>query len=304
MKKVIAVIVNWNNYEDTLVCLNSLKQLNISGYRFSVIIVDNGSTNNSAILIKKAHPWVDLIKTKKNLGYSGGNNIGIRTALNQGADCIWLLNNDTVAEINALTALNNFQDETVGLVGCKIYFAAGHEYHRDRYKPNERGRVIWFAGGVVDWLNMYTSHRGVDQIDYGQYNLVEQTSFITGCSMFVRSEVLQKIGMLDEKFYLYLEDFDFCQRARAAGYKLIYDPNSIIWHVNAGSSGGAGNPMHEYYLTRNRLLIGMRYAPLRTKIALFREGWKFVFSGSLIKRKAVFDALRQRWGNQYEPRKF
>lgn len=304
MKKVAVIIVNWNGKDDTHVCLSSLKKIRRRGISLSVIVVDNGSTNDSVAFIRKAHPWATLLETGQNLGFTGGNNIGIRHALSSGADFIWLLNNDTIVERDVLSILGPFTDPKVGIAGSKIYFAPGYEFHHDRYQESERGKVLWYAGGLIDWANMYASHRGVDEVDHGQYDKIEETAFITGCSLMVRQDVFGEIGLLDDKFYLYLEDLDFCLRAKQAGYKLLYIPRSIIWHVNAGSSGGAGNPLHEYYLTRNRLLVGLRYAPLRTKAALLREAIRFLLGPSTVKRQAVTDFFLGRFGKQYEPQKF
>ncbi len=304
MKKICIIIVNWNGKDDTLRCLSSIKGIDTRGYSLSTIVVDNGSTNDSVAVIKKKHPWVTLIETKKNLGFTGGNNVGITHAMEHGADYIWLLNNDTIVDRNALTLVEAFTVPHIGIAGSKIYFAPGHEYHRDRYTTSQRGKVLWYAGGLVDWDNVYASHRGVDEVDKGQFDKEEDTPYVTGCSFMIRRAVIEKIGGLDERYYLYLEDLDYCLKAKKAGFRLVYNPKSIIWHVNAGSSGGAGNPLHEYYLTRNRLLIGMRYAPLRTKFALIREAGRFLLGGSTIKRQAVMDALVGKWGKQYEPKKF
>lgn len=303
-KKVFAIIVNWNGLKDTLVCLSSLRKIRLSGVALSVVVVDNGSTDDSVAVIKKEHPWVDLIPTGQNLGFTGGNNVGIRYAIKEGADIVWLLNNDTLVHPDVLSFVAAFQDPMVGAVGSKIYFAPGHEFHHDRYKQSERGKVFWYAGGLVDWANMYASHRGVDEVDKGQYDTEMETPFITGCSMAVRASLVEKIGALDDKYYLYLEDLDWCLRIQGAGYRTLYYPMSVVWHVNAGSSGKPGNPLHEYYFTRNRLLLGMRYAPLRTKFALIREAMRFVFGTSRVRRGAVLDALFGRFGKQYEPRRF
>jgi len=301
---VSIVIVNWNGKEDTVKCINSIRHMDKRGYQVSVIVVDNGSTNDSVKTIRLAHPWVTILETKRNLGFTGGNNKGIQYALQEGADIIWLLNNDTIVDRNVLIALDNFRNPHIGAVGSKIYFAAGHEYHHNRYLEKHRGKVIWYAGGIIDWDNVYATHRGVDEVDRGQYDTLGNTPFISGCSLFVKREIFEKIGILDDRFYLYLEDLDFCLRVQSAGYSLFYDPRSILWHVNAGSSGGAGNPLHDYYLTRNRLLIGFQYASFRTKLALIRESMKFLITGSLEKRKAVMDVFFGRWGNQYEPKKY
>lgn len=300
---ITAVIVNWNGKQDTLACLSSLQKVDLNGNPFSVIVVDNGSTDGSVDAIKHEFPKVTLLTTGENLGFTGGNNVGIHQAMKDGADLIWLLNNDTIVDTNVLSFVGAFDDDVVGAVGCKIYFAPGREFHHDRYTDNQRGKVFWYAGGIIDWKNMYASHRGVDEVDHGQYDKIEETPFITGCSFVVRREVIEKVGMLDDRYYLYLEDLDWNLRIQKAGWKTLYIPTSIVWHVNAGSSGRPGNPVHEYYFTRNRLLLGMRYASLRTKLALLRESIKFLCTASDIRKKAVRDWLFGRWGKQYEPKK-
>lgn len=301
---IAVVIVNWNGKDDTVRCLASLQKITLMGNTLSVLVVDNGSTNDSVNVIKKAFPKISVMVTGKNLGFTGGNNIGIQKALAIGADLIWLLNNDTLVDKNVLSFASVFDDPRVGACGCKIYFAAGHEFHHDRYTESQRGKVFWYAGGLVDWNNLYASHRGVDEVDHGQYDNIEETPFITGCSLVVRRTVIEKVGMLDDHYFLYLEDLDWNIRIQKAGWKTMYVPTSVLWHVNAGSSGRPGNPLHEYYFTRNRLLLGMKYSTFRTKRALFREGMRFVVSGSAIRRRAVFDWLFGRFGKQYEPKKF
>jgi len=302
--RITVVIVNWNGKDDTIACLQSLQKINLMGHTLSIIVVDNGSTNDSVKVIKESFPTIFVIVTGKNLGFTGGNNVGIQKALEQGADLVWLLNNDTLVDKNVLSFASVFDDPQVGACGCKIYFAPGREFHHDRYKEKERGRVLWYAGGLVDWNNLYASHRGVDEVDHGQYDKTEETPFITGCSFVVRSDVIKKIGMLDDHYFLYLEDLDWNIRIQKSGRKTMYVPTSIVWHVNAGSSGRPGNPIHEYYFTRNRLLLGMRYASIRTKLALIREGFRFLVGQSSVRRQAVSDWLFGKFGKQYEPKKF
>lgn len=302
MKHVSIVIVNWNGKADTIACLTSIQAMKKSNIRVDTIVVDNGSTNNSVMAIKAAHPWVRVLELPDNVGFTGGNNAGIRDAVSRNTDYVWLLNNDTIVDRNALTLIDAFKDPSVGIAGSKIYFQSGREYHKERYTKQELGKVLWYGGGIVDWANMYASHRGVDEVDVGQYDIAQDTPFISGCSLMISRRVIDTVGLLDEKYYLYLEDLDYCMRIKNANFRLVYFPSSIIWHVNAGSSGGAGNTLHEYYMTRNRLLVGMRYAPIRTKLALLRESMRFVTSGSGIKKRAVFDAVFGRWGKQYDPK--
>jgi GT2 family glycosyltransferase len=301
-KKVYIIIVNWNGKNDTGHCLSSLRKIDDVKAEIRIIVVDNGSTDGSLKELQKEYPWAIYIPTGKNLGFTGGNNIGIRFALAHKADYVWLLNNDTIVTPKVLSMLSAFDDPSVGACGSKIYFAPHHEYHSDRYTQGELGRVIWYAGGLIDWHNMYASHRGVDEVDHGQYDKKESTPFITGCSFIVKAEVIEKVGLLDDRYYLYLEDLDWSIRIQRAGWKTLYVPSSILWHVNAGSSGRPGNPLHEYYFTRNRLLLAARYAPVRTKLALIREAVRYLFSTSSLRRTAVIDAFTGRFGKQYEPK--
>jgi GT2 family glycosyltransferase len=301
-QRIFTVIVNWNGKRDTLNCLSSLGKIRHGNVELSCIVVDNGSADDSVKAIKSEFPEVTVLSTGKNLGFTGGNNAGIAYALGHGADYIWLLNNDTVVDTDVLSFVSAFADPKAGACGSKIYFAPGHEYHRSRYSLADGGRVIWYAGGKIDWKNMYASHRGVDEVDKGQYDRQEETPFITGCSFVIRASVVRSTGMLDDRYYLYLEDLDWSLRIQRAGWKTVYVPASKVWHINAGSTGRPGNPLHEYYLTRNRLLFGFRYAPARTKYALVREAIRILFTGPAIRRRAVVDAFFGRFGKQYEPK--
>ena len=196
---------------------------------------------------------------------------------------------------NLVTELVKTANKKVSIVVPKIYFAKGYEYHKERYTKAEQGKVIWYAGGKIDWNNMYASHRGVDEVDRGQYDVSEQTEFASGCCMLLSCELFEEVGYLDDDLFLYLEDLDFCLRAKRVGYEIIYAPRALVWHKNASSSDKPGSKLHQYYLTRNRLIVGMRYAPLRTKLALLKESFKFFQKGGVL-RKAVRDYYLYNWG--------
>jgi GT2 family glycosyltransferase len=301
MNNVCVVIVNWNGKKDTLECIESIYKAPVSNQPSSIVVVDNGSTDGSVAALKNTFPSVTVITNSSNLGFTGGNNIGIQFALDHGARYVWLLNNDTIIHKNTLPELlDAFHSPQVGIVAPKIYFFPGREFHHDRYKEGERGKVIWYAGGTIDWANMFASHRGVDEVDHGQYDEVEETEFITGCSMCIRSEVIEEIGLLDNRYYVYLEDLDYSFRTKRAGFRLMYAPQSIIWHKNAGSTARPGNLLHQYYQTRNRLLIGFTYASFRTRLALIRESAGIVFFGPRIKRNAVLDFVFGKFGDRYQ----
>jgi len=300
VSSVYAIIVNWNRKTDTLRCLSSLEKVRNTYQTVSVVVVDNGSTDGSIREIADKFPWVRCIEAGKNLGFAGGNNIGITYGEEQKAEYLWFLNNDTVVDKNVLRALVSFRDPSVGAVGSKIYFYKGCEFHKNRYKKRDLGNVLWYAGGTIDWNNMLASHRGVDEVDRGQYDREVKTDFITGCSFFIRTSVIHQIGLMDESYFMYMEDLDFSLRIQRRGFKTVYNPASIVWHKNASSSGGPGSSLHEYYQTRNRLKIGMKYAPFRTKLALIKEGICVLAGAPSIKKRAVFDFIKGTTGQYHE----
>ena len=150
------------------------------------------------------------------------------------------------------------------------------------------GKVIWYSGGEIDWGNVYGKTRGVDEVDGGQYDTMEKTDYATGTCMFIRAKVLKDVGLFDEKYFMYYEDTDLSMRLIKSGYGVFYVPSSVIWHKVAQSSG-IGGDLNDYFITRNRLLFGIKYAPLRSKIALIKESLRFTISGRKWQRTGVHD---------------
>jgi len=297
---VCAIIINWNGKIDTSECLFSLEKVSTKYASLSIAVVDNHSTDGSLHELEKRFPKVVFIRNKENAGFAGGNNTGMRYAKDQHVDYIWLLNNDTVVDIKVLSAVTSFYNPSVGAVGSKIYFSKGYEFHTDWYEKKDLGHVLWYAGGCIDWQNMFSSHRGVDEVDRGQYEKEMITEYVTGCSFFIRTDLLNRIGYFDESYFMYMEDVDYSLRIQRAGYTTVYNPTSVLWHKNASSTGGSGSSLHEYYQTRNRLKIGMTYAPPRTKFALIREGIRILGGGSTVKKRAVIDYISGRMGQYHE----
>lgn len=296
---IAIVLINWNGKQDTIECIQSLSALEMRNHDVDIVVVDNGSDDDSATSIPKKFPHVKLVRLDQNTGFTGGCNAGIQKSMQIGAEYVWLLNNDTTVHTDALYKLvETFAKHDIGIVGSKIYFSKGHEYHKDRYTKSQQGKVIWYAGGMIDWNNVYASHRGVDEVDQGQYDELEETMFVTGCSMMISKSLIQDIGLFDERFFLYLEDVEYCMRAKRNGYKVVYNPSSMVWHKNAQSSDGPGNKTHDYYLTRNRILFGMKYASIRTKFALLRESVAIATSSSQVRRRAALDGLLGRYGKR------
>lgn len=292
--KISTIILNFNGMNETLECLQSVNSASRKNIDLEVVVVDNNSQDDSKKSLRKIK-GIKFIENTQNLGFSGGMNTGIKYALGNGATHIVLLNNDTIVSQNLFVNLFS-ASEKAHIVAPKIYFAKGFEFHKDRYQKSELGKVIWYAGGQIDWQNVIGKHIGVDEVDGGQFEKQKEIDFATGCCLLVKREVFEKIGFLDEKYFLYLEDMDFSVRAKKAGFKITFDPKSILWHKNASSAGGSGSPLQEYYFTRNRLIFAFKYAPIRTKLAILKHTVKNATTSARI--AAVVDFLRFHYGKR------
>ena len=308
MVKVFIVILNFNGWQNTAECLKSILNLDVPrGVTVEPIVIDNASSDSSVRKIKEEFPKLIMIENQTNMGFTGGNNEGMRLALASGADFVMLLNNDTVVRPDLIKnllepftrgtrdTLDTSDTLSVGAFVPKIYFEKGYEFHKNRYKDSEKGKVIWYAGGKMDWENLIGENIGVDEVDHGQFDIRMEIELATGCCFMVRSDVLKNVGMFDDRYFLYYEDADFSQKMKRAGYKIIYEPKAIVWHKNAESSG-VGSELHDYYITRNRLLFGMKYASIRTKVALVRESLKLLRTGRKWQRKGARDFYLRRFG--------
>lgn len=224
--KISIIILNWNQEADTAACLNFLQKLAYDDYR--VILVDNGSEDQSPDAIEERFPSVKVIRNRANLGFAEGNNVGIRAALRDGADHVLLLNNDTTVEPDFLRLLIEAMknDRAIGIASPKIMFFS------------ERNR-LWFAGGYYLAFINKPSHRFYGQIDAGQVKNPAETDWVSGCCMLIKREVFEKIGFLDDDYFLYNEDVDFCARAKEAGYTIVVVPAARIYHKFAASMGGS-----------------------------------------------------------------
>ena len=283
LPKLSIVILNWNGLKDTLQVLKDLSKVKTVGFKGEVVVVDNGSTDGSQDKLPKyklPNMSCRFIETGANLGFAGGNNVGMKDAARRGADYVLLLNNDVILPKDIFTKLIKVAegDRRIGLLSPKMYFAKGYEFHKGRYKKSEPGKVFWYAGGTIDRDNIYTSHRGVDEVDRGQYDKQEETDVANGACVLIRKKVVKDIGYLREKYFMYWEDADFSERAKRAGWKVVYTPATHLWHKVAQSSG-IGSNLNDYFLTRNRLDFGMRYAKAWTKLALIKESAYLLLKG-------------------------
>jgi len=292
--KVAIIILNWNGWRDTIECLESLQRITYPNYQ--VIVVDNGSTDNSVARIKawvqrnlpasfnvlkynqniKPLEWVEytqvvaedggdpenetslktiqsshclvLIKLKENLGFSGGNNVGIRYSLEHGTDYLLLLNNDTVVNPGFLEPLVKAgeQNPNLGIVVPKILY----------YTEPSR---IWAAGGYRSWVRGSGFAFGQNRVDCARYSQDRYVSFASGCAMLLKAEAIRRVGLFCEDYFLYLEDVDYCQRMQEKGFRIRYVGRSRVYH-KVGSSTSQKDSLL-YYQFRNRLFFMKRHAP-------------------------------------------
>lgn len=291
MSKIAIITLNYNGKNDTLELLESLERLQGTGYRVQIIVVDNASSDGSVSAIHKQFPEVAILQTGENLGFGGGYNKGLEYAQIWGADYFFVINNDSkIGDPQILDKLIKVIEKspTIGMVAPKILFEKGFEFHKDRYSDSESGKVIWYAGGFFDWDNILSSHKGLDEVDIGQRNTVEETQFITGACFLIKKEVLEKVGGFVGSYFLYFEDADFCKKVKEAGFKLYYTGETFIYH-KVSRSTGIGSSLTDYYHTRNRLLFGMKYGKFRTKFALLREAVKLFIFGRPSQRQGILD---------------
>ncbi len=302
MTKVAIVSVNYNGERDSLELLESLEGIRSSKFEIRKIFVDNASSDNFVKTASKKYPEIDILQNGVNKGFSGGYSRGMKHGLLWGADFVLIINNDALTpDKNLITSLLQTFEKypEAGIVAPKIYFAPGFEFHKDRYKKEDQGKVVWFAGGKFDWENVMSIHRAIDEIDQGEYAGEMEMDFATGCCFLVKREVLEKVGMFDESYFAYFEDGDFSKRIIDAGYKIYYNGDTSIYH-KVSQSTGAGSALTDYYLTRNRLMFGFKYASKRTKFALWRQAIGQFISGRSAQRKAVKDFFAGKTGPEKE----
>lgn len=235
---VYVILLTWNQREDTLDCLESLSQMRYPHYR--LLLVDNGSTDGTVEVVRECFPGVKTIVNPRNLGFPGGFNVGMCYALDQGAEYLFILNNDTLVEPNILDELMaHAGPPDVGMVAPKIYYAD---------EPNR----IWSVGAQRHSWTLEMTATGDDQLDEGQWEAVIERDYLFGCALLLRRSLLENVGLFDTGFNpIYYEDMDLCLRARQAGYRLLLVPNARMWHKVAASAGGTGTPRERYLMARN-----------------------------------------------------
>lgn len=302
MAFILTIILNWNCAKDTMEAVDSVIASETVSDSIDIFLVDNGSTDDSAIVLekyfsqkcyevievkrledvkidRKGTKKIFFYKSKENLGFTGGNNVGFRFALMHGYDFVFLLNADaTVDKDCIMTCGKCLAQPEIGIVGPKIYY---YDYYGKR-------DVITFAGGIIDKKTGKVTRLGKNQIaNDKRFDKNYQVDYIEGSALMVKTHVLEKIGFFDESYYLYWEDTDLCARAREKGYKVIYVGNAIAWHKDKPNVGDKITPKYIYYITRNRLLWAKKHSSFLERMCVI------LHSLYILVRKSVSHFVRK-----------
>lgn len=244
------IILNWNGLEDTLECLMSVTQARFRDCE--VIVVDNGSTDDSCHVIPNAYPAITFIATGENLGWAGGNNVGIRHAMQRGHELIFLLNNDTTIDPGCLEALSDIYEITgPALVHPAIY------YYDEPWVPQ-----------LDPSVSMTTTEKPkVFALDHAY-----------GAALCLHAEVVRQVGLIDERFFLQLEETDYYLRAKRAGFRAYCGPGTRILHKESRAFGGRITPVKTYYIVRNSLLLLSKHPAMQGGVVagLKRLAWTLI----------------------------
>ena len=236
------IVLNWNGRQETLECLASLSHAVHPSV--CILVVDNGSDDGSQEAIRREHPGVTLLEMGSNLRFAGGNNAGIRYALEKGAEQIMLLNNDTTVDPAFLRAMSGTLQSSAdaGIVAPKILYSA------------DPGR-LWYAGGEISFWTGTMRHRGIREPDDGRFDIPCETGYASGCCLLAKRSAVERIGLLDESYFMYSEDADWCMRARRAGFRIMYEPRARVWHKVSVSAGGHLSS----FKLRNKFVSNLRF---------------------------------------------
>lgn len=276
------ITVNYNGLKDTYALIDSIP----FNEKMEVIVVDNASKQDEASLIQNQYPQIKVIRSEKNLGFAGGNNLGIKEA---NGKYLFLINNDTIFKDFSIDSLINRikSSPIIGIVCPKLRFAWGNN-------------PIQFAGYTpLSKITVRNAAIGYGEEDHGQYDITHPTPYAHGAAMLIKRDAIEKVGLMPEDYFLYYEELDWSMMFTRAGYEIWYDPACTIYHKESQSTG-QNSPLRTYYITRNRLLLVKRnwhgiykylaYCYL-TCIVAPRDLFKYAFKGRFDLSKAVCKGL-------------
>lgn len=247
MKSLIIIVLNWNNAHVTLACLESLVRVAVPVDQ--IMVVDNGSTDKSVERIRASFPDIKVLETGVNLGYAGGNNSGVQRALANGFEHICILNNDVVVEPDFLTPMLAVFDAQpdVGIVTPLVAARAGN------------GDQVWALGVAIDHRTASVIRLHANEpVVFWRGHAPFEVEIASGAAMLVRREVFERVGLLDEDFFLYYEEVDWCLAVRRAGFRIMAAPAAVVWH-KVSTSLDRQSPVLDYYMTRNHLRLINRH---------------------------------------------
>lgn len=291
-RSIFVVILTWNHVTDTIECLDSLIHINYPDLH--ILVVDNGSTDDTVARIAQDYPDIVIIQNKENLGYAAGNNVGIRYALDEGAEYILLLNNDVIVKSDFLEPmLDTFSENPdAGILSPFVYW----------YKRPEN---LWFSSARWDTKTVKFN----TNYALGEFENPIETDFASGCAFLIKAEVIKKIGVLEPRFFLMWEETDFCFRARRVGYKILAVPKAKVLHkVSQSFDAGASGPIAQYYYTRNRFLWIERNLRgldrVKAFLRCFQEIYWLLLEGRMIKLDSAVRYARLQGSKDYFLRRF
>ncbi len=285
---ITALIINWNgqNYIS-----DTISRLLTQSPDLKVTVIDNASTDDSAKIISRQFPGVELVSPPQHLSFSECLNFGFSRSVARGSIYTWLVGSDVLVEDNCLKNLLELGEKygDVGMVCSKIYVV-----------PN-KDRLIYYAGGIMDWFNLRPVNRGQGQVDAGQFEHDVETDFVLPLSTLIKTRILTEVGILDPAYFADYDWLDFCYKCRRAGWRLMYASQSHVGYQNL-QEPDFPDSIKEYFIDRNQLLFGLRHGPFYTKFSLLKNAFHEYFFGRPWQRRAVLDFFTGNFGRgSYQP---